>query len=80
MQGFGQDPCLSRDGHEVGIAAPAWHDVEVKVLVDAGTGALTQIHAEVESVGTVDLADRGDGSLGQSHQLQVLFGGQIRKG
>src|SRR5258708_38501429 len=54
VQRLGEDAGLSGDGHEVGVAAPAWERVQMDVRRDAGAGCLAQIQAEVESSGGVD--------------------------
>ena len=40
--------------HEVRVAAPARHDVQVPVVGDAGAGDAAEVPAEVEALGRVD--------------------------
>src|SRR5216683_2822915 len=76
VQRLGEDAGLSGDGHEVGVAAPAWERVQVDVLRDAGAGCLAQIQAEVETIGVIDAAEGGLGLLGGEHHLLGCVRGQ----
>ena len=49
-------PGLADDGHEIGIALPARHDVPVQMVFDAGTGALAEIHSQIDSARLQHLA------------------------
>ena len=52
---FRVDACFADGGHEVGVAYPAGHDVQVNVVCDACSGGVAQIHAEVETVRAIGL-------------------------
>src|SRR6266496_3413364 len=74
---LGQDPGLADDRHEVGVPAPARHQVQVGVVGDAGPGDLAQVHAEVEPVRLRLGPQAAQPGLGQGHQLAQLRGGQL---
>lgn len=50
------------------------------VVSDAGAGGFAQVHAEVEAIGVVDVAERGLGLLGNQHHLVGGVGGQGGEG
>lgn len=41
---------LADHGHEAGIPYPAWQDVKVNVLSDAGPGAFAEIHSQIVAI------------------------------
>ena len=55
-QVFGQHPRLADDGHEVGVAVPARHQVHVQVIEDAGAGRTAEIDPDVDALRLVRLA------------------------
>lgn len=56
VEGFGEDSGFAYDGQEIGVGHPAGQDVHVDVSGDAGTSGLADIHAQIDSVGMVNLA------------------------
>ena len=46
---LGQDARIGHDGHEVGVAVPARHEVDVQVIGDAGAGRAPEIQADVDA-------------------------------
>jgi hypothetical protein len=73
VQCLGKDAGLGGDGHEVGVSAPAREGVQVDVVGDTSSGGLAKVHAEVEAVGAVDLAEAVLHALGeQDHLLRGL--------
>lgn len=72
---FGVDACFADGGHKVGVAYPAWHEVEVDVIGDACSGGVAEVHAEVEAVGAIGFPQGRLGAFGQIHQfVGCLFG------
>ncbi len=49
---------LADDGHEIGVAAPAWDDVNMQVFLNAGAGGAAKVDADVEAVGFHDGGER----------------------
>src|SRR5262249_48437122 len=45
-----QDPHLSDHGHEIRVAIPARHEVNVEVIDDARAGGSPQVHAYVDAL------------------------------
>jgi hypothetical protein len=45
------NPYIGKNRHEIGIAAPARHNVHVKMIGYPGTGLPTEIHPDIEPVG-----------------------------
>jgi hypothetical protein len=68
-------------GHEIGVAIPAGDNVKVQMIIDAGAGDATHIHADVETVGRHRLLQSPRRGLQQRHHLlnfrrvQILNGG-----
>ena len=71
-QVLGQHFHVCEDWHEVRIARPAWDDVEVHVVGDAGAGRTTQIPAQVEALRAVRAAERVDARDGELVELERL--------
>jgi len=68
--------------HEVRIAAPPRHDMEMDVLVNAGSGRPSQVRAEVESLRTAHRDKRFDALHGSLHDFDIRFirdRGEIRR-
>ena len=42
--------CMAQNRHEIRIAIPARHDMKVQVVINAGAGYLSQIHADIQAV------------------------------
>lgn len=45
------DAGFSRGRHEVGVAGPAWDDMDVEVSRDAGSGSCSEVDPDVEAMG-----------------------------
>src|SRR5215210_4621437 len=65
-----QDLRLAENGHEARVAAPAGHDVEVDVLVDACSRRAPEVPAEVESLRRVSRPQRLDAAEPESVDLE----------
>src|SRR5687767_13878082 len=76
---LGQHARPSDDGHEVGVAVPARHEMHVHVLDDAGAGRRAEIDADVDSFQPVGLAQRGLASLREQAHLVHLAGRELRE-
>ena len=63
------DADLADGGHEVGVAGPARQDVHVEVFGDSGSGGASEIHADVEALRAVGLAQSRLAELGEVHHL-----------
>ena len=43
------DPGFANHGHEISISFPARHHMPMQVVLDARSGAFSEIHAQVDS-------------------------------
>jgi hypothetical protein len=76
-EGLGDDGGLSEDGHEIGVAGPAWDDVDMEVIGDSGASDAAEVDADVEAVGFHDL---GEGILtpaGKDHEVGEFGFGEV---
>ena len=80
VEGLGQNAGFGGDGHEVGITTPSREGVEVDVVGDSGSGGLAEVHAEVDAVGMVDLAEAAFDLLGGEDHLLRGFGRKCGEG
>src|SRR4051812_45584932 len=71
-----KDAGVADDTHEVGVAVPARHHVNVQMIEDAGAGGPPKIDADVDAVRMIRLAERQLCEPCQTHQLRPLFGGR----
>ena len=44
------DPHIGKNGHEIRVPPPSRHNVEMKVVLQAGPGVLTKIQAYIEPI------------------------------
>src|SRR5262249_51410778 len=70
----GQDTRLANDADEIGVTQPARNDMEMEVLSDACTGSGSEIHSQIEAVGTIQLLQGADDSLRKLHHFRQLLG------
>src|SRR5207244_9865662 len=63
--------------HEIGVAIPTRHDVDVYMLDDAGAGDLAQVNADVESVRFHHLCQGVLATAGQKHEVPQLLIGEV---
>ena len=63
--------------HEVGVARPPRHDVDVQVLTDRTAGWLAQVDADVDPFRCVRPLDRDDGIRHRGPQLRRFVGLEI---
>ena len=73
------DADVADDRHEVGVAGPARHEMQVHVVGDAGAGRPAEIHPDVDALGLIDLAQRNLAALRQEHHLRQLVRRQRRE-
>ena len=64
---------VGEDGHEVGVACPAGHDVEVNVVDDAGARNPAEVPAEVVALRSVGLGESRDPALSKAVDLESLI-------
>ena len=50
LECFGEHACASYGSHEVGVAAPAWDDMQMDVFGDPGARSVPDIDAHVEAL------------------------------
>src|SRR6185369_3513058 len=67
-----QDPRISDDGHEAGVAVPPRNEVNVQVVQHAGAGRTPKVDAGVDTVRRIGLSERHLGEPGQRHQLRAF--------
>jgi hypothetical protein len=72
-QVFGFDAGFGYYGHEVGIAGPAWQNMEVEVAGDSGAGGAAEVHAEVVALGAIGFFQGDLDALGQDHHFGERF-------
>ena len=65
----GHHPRVGEHRHEVGVAAPARHDVHMDVVLDPGSGDPPLVEADVVSLRGVGLLEHGHRALGERHHL-----------
>ena len=58
LQQLRQHAGFADDGHEIGVGHPARQGVHVDVAGNACTGGLADVHADVQTVGMVELVER----------------------
>ena len=68
-----QDTRFTDDAHEIRIANPPRHHVQMEVLADAGAGGLPQIHPNIETFRPVEFLKGANASLGELHHFGELF-------
>lgn len=66
LEGFWHDGGAGDEGHEIYVAFPAGHEMDVEMFNDAGAGNLAEIDADIESLG---FHDGSDGVLAASQEL-----------
>ena len=76
VERLGQHAHLAHDGHEVGVAVPARHQVHVHVVDDAGAGRTAEVQADVHPLRVVDLGERHLGQPRQARDLDQLVVGE----
>ena len=68
---------IGEHGHEVRVARPAWDDVLVDVVGDAGACRMAEVPAEVESARAVHAVERVDRGDGEAVDLECLLVGEL---
>lgn len=75
MLGNGAD--LGADGHEVMVAFPAWNEMEMEVVGDAGSGGSSQIEANIDTMGFQVTAEDGGAGGQHRHEPAALVLGEF---
>ena len=76
FQGIGHDAGLADDGHEIGIARPAGHDVDVQVIGNARAGDFAEVDAHVKAIRLHHGGKRGHAAAGELPQVQQFLIGK----
>jgi len=79
VESFGEDASFGDDGNEIGVREPARQDVHMEVSGDACAGGLADVHAQVNAVGGIDLAEDVFGFLCEGHHFLSGLGGHLLK-
>ena len=69
FQGLGNYGGVGEDGHKVGVAEPAWDDVDVKVFQNSSAGDFAEIDADVEPF---RFHDFGEGILAATSEFEEI--------
>src|SRR5438132_3199377 len=77
LQRFRQDAYLADDGHEVRVAVPPWHHVDMEVVLDARARGPALIDADVVAVGSILRAERDDRALDERHRIGELVDSRV---
>src|SRR5207247_10692750 len=81
FQRVGHDGRAGDQRYEIGVAVPAWHEVNVQMFNDAGAGDFAQVDADVEAVGPHDFRERVLAAAREQHQLgDFLIGEAVEVG
>ena len=76
-EAFGDDAHAADDRHEVRVAAPAWNDVDVNVVVNAGSRSASKIPADVEPVGMNGLIEQALGVDAKFPEIENFLLGDL---
>ena len=76
---FGEHAGFADDAHEIRVGHPAGKHVHVDVSGDAGPGGLADVHAEIDSVGMIELAQDAFHALAEHHHFHGGFRGEVAK-
>ena len=74
---FRNDPHISQNRHTVGVPFPPGDDMEVKVVLNSGTGRLAQICPNIDTVRGKDHLDELYGALKVLHEGIAFAHAQI---
>lgn len=77
VQRFGQHPGFADDADEIGVRYPARQNVHVDVSHHAGPRSSSDIHAEIDAVGSIERAQNGLHPLRQNHHFVGGVDGKI---
>ena len=73
MKVLGENLHVGEDWHEVRVARPAGHDVEVNMVDDAGARNSAEVPAEVVALRPVGLGESRDPALSKAVDLESLI-------
>ena len=76
VEGFREDARAGEHGHEIVVAFPPRHDVQMKVIGDPGAGALPEIQADVEALRLDRVTQQALGVFREFPQFQFFAVGQ----
>jgi hypothetical protein len=70
------DHGIGQNRHEIGVAEPAWDDVDVEVLENSRASNFAEVDADVEAVGFHELGEGVLATASEFHQIGHLFVGE----
>ena len=76
---FGEDAGFAYGCHEVGVAHPARHGVQMQMAGDARARGLADVHSKIEAMGRIDAIENAFGTLRQIDELVRGGEGQRRQ-
>jgi hypothetical protein len=74
---------LGQGGHKIGVPTPAWHNMQMHMTGNPGSGGFTDIGTKIEGGGPVNLAENGHtlgcqfDHFGAYLHIQYLEGGEV---
>src|ERR1700687_459699 len=77
VQRLWQHPGFADDADEISVRCPAWKNVHVDVSNHTGPRGSSDIHAEIDAIGSIERAQNGLHPLSQNHHLVGGIGGEI---
>lgn len=77
---FGNDAGLAHDGNEIGVAFPAWNDMQVKMSGDACSRASSDVQSDVQPIRVVYLPENLLAFLRLEDELGQFFAGSLHQG
>lgn len=75
---LGHNLDIGDNGHEIGIAMPAWHDMEMSMIGEARARDLALVDAHIKSIGVHGQAERAQSQLSLGHQFGERRGIELR--
>tara|TARA_Y100000588_G_scaffold194734_1_gene208876 strand:- start:358 stop:777 length:420 start_codon:yes stop_codon:yes gene_type:complete len=79
IERFRQDTSLSCNRHEVCVAFPAWHDVDVKVFLDTRTRSSTNINPYIDALRTHGICQCALAPSHKIHEVKHLIITQVHQ-
>src|SRR4051812_29546197 len=74
---LGHHADVGQHGHEVHVAVPPWHDVQVQVALHAGAGRAAEVEAGVRAVRPQRAVEHAERVVEELPQLRALLGVEV---